>query len=469
MKTYVQTTVLIAAMILFAASCGNAGNGDGSVGVPEITVIPGTTSFSEAGGTGSFTVVLTIAPDGDVVIDVASSDTSEVLVSTDDGGMSAPTVSLAFDPSNWDIARTVTLVGQDDSIVDGEQSATITVVADDAVSIDVPCTITDDISAGEMVTYTADTVEFGMAWVPGGLSFPVGGDDSGSATVADAYLIAETEVTYELWYAVYDWAVNGTGGAPGEGRYSFVNPGAEGNDGTIGAAPTSAYQEPVTTIDWRDAMVWCNALTEYYNAQNGTSLDPVYYYDSVHTTPIRDSVDDDSHTTEEGGDYTATVNPNAGSFDDPYIDPDAGGFRLLTVDEWELAARYRGADGADGAIEYPELSGNYWTPGDYASGATADSTDAAATGDVAWTVADSGGTTHAVKGKTANALALFDMSGNVHEWNFDWDTDGYYEYRVPRGGCWDIDAMYSQVSSLANATPFHEYPRIGFRIGRSSE
>jgi hypothetical protein len=36
-------------------------------------------------------------------------------------------------------------------------------------------------------------------------------DDAGEATVSGDYWIAETAVTYELWYAVYEWAVNGTG------------------------------------------------------------------------------------------------------------------------------------------------------------------------------------------------------------------------------------------------------------------
>jgi len=49
--------------------------------------------------------------------------------------------------------------------------------------------------------------------------------------------------------------------------YSFENDGAEGSGSTAGAAPTAGGEEPVTHVNWRDEMVWCNALTEWYNAQ----------------------------------------------------------------------------------------------------------------------------------------------------------------------------------------------------------
>ena len=62
-----------------------------------------------------------------------------------------------------------------------------------------------------------------MRHVPGGLTFPTGtNDDTGNHTVDDAFWIGETETTYELWSVVYEWAVNGTGAAAGEGDYVFA-------------------------------------------------------------------------------------------------------------------------------------------------------------------------------------------------------------------------------------------------------
>jgi len=315
--------------------------------------------------------------------------------------------------------------------------------------------------AADQVTYTAG-VSFNMRYVPGGLTTPTGTDDSGTATVSNGYLMGETEVTYELWYAVYTWATHADRGA---NIYTFANAGREGHDGTIGGIPVST--EPVTAINWRDAMVFSNALTEYYNVQNGTSLEPVYYSNGTYTTPQRDSSD---------ANCGAAVGSTAGDCDNPYIkavtdsNQDmvnciAKGFRLPTSDEWELAARYKGSDSANGAIEEPASSGNWWTPGSYASGATAAYTDAAATGLVAWYIGNGGSVTHNVAAKTANALGLYDMSGNVWEWAFDWYTPGFL--RVYRGGSCNLSADFMQVGGVIIINPYYYNFIVGFRLSRT--
>ena len=55
--------------------------------------------------------------------------------------------------------------------------------------------------------------------------------------------MAETEVTYALWTNVYNWAT-------GNG-YTFANAGLMGDEGD----GTDTPQDPVTMINWRDAMV----------------------------------------------------------------------------------------------------------------------------------------------------------------------------------------------------------------------
>jgi hypothetical protein len=64
-------------------------------------------------------------------------------------------------------------------------------------------------TVGYKETYAVDNVTFVMIYVPGGKTFPIGEyDDEGTATVANAYWIVETEVTYNLWDKVYDWATD---------------------------------------------------------------------------------------------------------------------------------------------------------------------------------------------------------------------------------------------------------------------
>ena len=257
-------------------------------------------------------------------------------------------------------------------------------------------------TAGQSSTYLIYEVKFNMHYVPGGLTFPTDHDDKtiGTPTVADAYWIAETEATYQLWDKVKTWATT----IPYE-IYTFSL------GGHLGSSNAGSYQQPVLVVTWRNAMIWCNALTEYYNYRNGTNYACVYCTDTTYTTPIRscDDIYPDASTIEPGKE------------DNPYINPAAKGFRLPTSNEWELAARYK--DGIN------------WTPGNYASGATADYNDVAATAAVAVIRPQHDtGRTAVVKSKIANALGLYDMSGNAFEWCFDWHPDHKNEFRVSRGG-----------------------------------
>jgi len=238
--------------------------------------------------------------------------------------------------------------------------------------------------------------------------------------------MGETEVTYELWNEVHAWALSH--------GYNFANA------GTMGWGSGVTNQHPVVNINWRDATVWCNAISEM------AGLAPVYIYlDGDVYVVVRDSRD-----------------TNAVQCDNVHTVPSSNGYRLPEMIEWECAARYLGTANPGYGIENPASSGIYWTPGTFASGASADCNDENATGKVGWYLDNSSGSTHAVKGKDPNTLGLYDMSGNVWE---------FISSILVRGGSWNEHALSLMIGydSFYNFSPSPDWERndFGFRIVRT--
>ena len=304
-------------------------------------------------------------------------------------------------------------------------------------------------AAGDTQTYDTGggNPSFTMIYAPGGLTFPTGiTNEDGDQTVACSFWIGETEVPYELWVLVRTWAVEGISGT-GAGKYTILS-------GTEGDGDGDTPQHPVTEISWRDAMVWTNALTEYCNANAGTSLGCVYKDGGI---PIRDS-------------------SNATLCDGATPDASASGFRLLTSNEWELTARYIGTtapstgNDLDTEVETTNVSGTtyYWTPGEYASGAADNVENLSATSAVAWWGESSDGSTHIVKDTaniSPNGLGLYDMSGNVNEWCFTLiDTTS----RVLRGGSYNHTDGNIALGTVFWNNPGNTNILFGFRVARNA-
>jgi sulfatase modifying factor 1 len=315
----------------------------------------------------------------------------------------------------------------------------------------------------EFQSTTMGDIVFRMMYAPGG-TFPIGtGDDD--VSILNGFWMGETEVTYEMWKKVYDWATtndNNTGKRVDGGQlYSFANPGRQGGDANPGLTPVGDESHPVTTINWRDAMVWCNAASEMAGGE-AAGYEPVYKNGSGGV--IWNSTDDNSAECD-------SVTPSS----------TAKGFRLPSSMEWECAARYRGTDQTNtvqkeiqGVNFTSPTDGVYWTKGDSASGATANCNDKAANDAVAVydyyfkkdhpaeVTSTAAAKSRGDSGK--NTLGIYDMSGNVYEWCFD-DSSG--TGRVIRGGSWGHSCIGLQVGFVDDDDPHGTRADEGFRLVRT--
>ena len=148
---------------------------------------------------------------------------------------------------------------------------------------------------------------------------------------------------------------------------------------------------PVDNVNWYDCIEYCNQRSLREN------LEPYYVIDKATPDPANENENDELK-------WSVAVNA------------EANGYRLPTEEEWEFAATggresrnyiYSGSNKADDVAWYWRNSGDSYLPGEWH-----------------WSkIEHNNYSSKPVGSKKPNELGLYDMSGNVREWCWDWYTD----------------------------------------------
>lgn len=206
-------------------------------------------------------------------------------------------------------------------------------------------------------------------------------------------------------------------------------------------------ERPVENVNWYDAVYFCNLLSQ----KDGLEL--VYTIDNPQTAT--------NGTITHISSATVTA------------DHTKNGYRLPTEAEWEYVAR--GGNPLKADWDY------IFSGSDTADGTAFDADQNTGLDSVGWYKSNTSNGTHEKGLKTANALGIYDMSGNVCEWCYDWYSSSVTtgketnpmgissgSSRAFRGGCWNIKACWNASCYRTCVNPDYSDGMFGFRLVRSA-